>query len=59
MLDRSIQARIGLMLRDAFSGVAGEPVPARFIELLEALAAQEEQPREDPCEEEQPQEDQQ
>jgi hypothetical protein len=59
MLDRSIQARIGLLLRDAFAGVAGEPVPARFIELLEALAAQEEQPQEEQCEQERPQEERQ
>jgi hypothetical protein len=41
LLDRSIQGQIGRMLRDAFSDVAKEPVPDRFVELLEALAAQE------------------
>jgi hypothetical protein len=43
MLDRSIQGQIGRMLRDVFSDVASEPVPARFVELLEALAAREEE----------------
>ena len=43
MLDRSIQGQIGRMLRDVFSDVASEPVPTRFIELLEALGTQEEQ----------------
>ncbi len=41
LLDRTIQGQIGRMLRDAFSDVAKEPVPDRFVELLEALAAQE------------------
>jgi len=43
MLDRAIQGQIGGMLRDVFCGVAGEPVPPRFVELLEALGAQEDQ----------------
>lgn len=42
MLDRSIQGQIGRMLRDVFADVAEEPVPKRFIKLLEALEAQEE-----------------
>jgi hypothetical protein len=29
------------MLRDVFADVANEPVPPRFIELLEALGARE------------------
>ncbi len=41
MLDRSVQAQIGRMLRDVFSGVAGEPVPERFITLLAELEAKE------------------
>jgi hypothetical protein len=41
MLDRGLQAKIGKMLRDIFSDVAEEPVPKRFEELLEALAAKE------------------
>jgi hypothetical protein len=43
LIDRSIQSRIGRMLRDVYCDVASEPVPDRFVELLEALAAQEEQ----------------
>jgi len=43
LLDRSIQGQIGRMLRDVFSDVAKEPVPDRFVELLEALADQEKQ----------------
>jgi hypothetical protein len=43
MLDRAIQGQIGGMLRDVFADVAGEPVPLRFIELLNALADQEKQ----------------
>ena len=41
LLDRSIQAQIGRMLRDVFSDLAEEPVPDRFVSLLEALEAQE------------------
>lgn len=41
MLDRTLQAKIGRMLRDIFSDVAHEPVPARFVELLDALAERE------------------
>ncbi len=43
VLDRAIQGQIGNMLRDVFADVAGEPVPPRFVELLEALGAQEKQ----------------
>lgn len=41
MLDRTVQAQIGRMLRDIFSDVAAEPVPQRFIKLLAALDAKE------------------
>lgn len=41
LLDRSVQAQIGRMLRDVFSDLAEEPVPDRFTRLLEALEAQE------------------
>jgi hypothetical protein len=41
LLDRTAQARIGQMLRHIFSDVAEEPVPDRFVTLLEALQAQE------------------
>jgi hypothetical protein len=43
MIDRAIQGQIGSMLRDVFADVASEPVPSRFVELLDALAAQEKQ----------------
>lgn len=42
MLDRTLQAKIGRMLRDVFSDVSAEPVPERFEKLLEALQAREE-----------------
>lgn len=41
MLDRAVQAQIGSMLREHFAGVAGEPVPERFIALLAELEAKE------------------
>jgi hypothetical protein len=41
MLDRSLQAQLGRQLRSIFSDVANEPVPERFIKLLEALEAKE------------------
>jgi hypothetical protein len=41
MLDRTVQAQIGRMLRDIFSDVSAEPVPQRFIKLLAALEAKE------------------
>jgi hypothetical protein len=37
MLDRTVQAQIGRMLRDIFADVSAEPVPERFVELLAAL----------------------
>jgi hypothetical protein len=44
MIDRSAQAQIGRMLRDGFSDIAQEPVPPRFVRLLEALEAKEKKP---------------
>jgi Anti-sigma factor NepR len=44
MVDRSAQAQIGRMLRDGFSDIAQEPVPPRFVRLLEALEAKEKKP---------------
>jgi hypothetical protein len=41
MLDRSLQAQLGRQLRSIFSDIAGEPVPERFIKLLEELEAKE------------------
>jgi Anti-sigma factor NepR len=41
MIDRSLQAQLGRQLRAIFSDVAQEPVPERFIKLLEALEARE------------------
>lgn len=41
MLDRSLQAQLGRQLRAIFSDVAEEPVPDRFVKLLEALEAKE------------------
>jgi hypothetical protein len=41
VLDRSLQAQLGRQLRSIFSDVANEPVPERFIKLLEALEAKE------------------
>ena len=41
MLDRTVQAQIGHMLREHFAGVAGEPVPDRFVALLAELEAKE------------------
>jgi hypothetical protein len=43
MLDRSIQAQIGRMLRDVFTDVSKEPVPERFVKLLQALETKEKQ----------------
>lgn len=43
MLDRSLQAQLGRQLRAIFSDVAEEPVPERFVKLLEALEAKEKQ----------------
>ena len=41
LLDRTIQAQIGRMLRDLFSDAAEEPVPERLVRLLEALDGEE------------------
>jgi len=41
MLDRSLQAQLGRQLRAIFSDIAQEPVPERFVKLLEALEARE------------------
>ena len=41
MLDRSLQAQLGRQLRSIFSDIASEPVPERFIKLLEELEAKE------------------
>ena len=41
MLDRSLQAQLGRQLRSIFSDIAGEPVPERFVKLLEELEAKE------------------
>jgi hypothetical protein len=41
MLDRSLQAQLGRQLRAIFSDVAEEPVPDRFIKLLEELETKE------------------
>jgi hypothetical protein len=41
MLDRTQQAQLGNLLRAIFSDVAEEPVPDRFVQLLEALEARE------------------
>lgn len=40
-LDRNLQGKIGRMLRDVYSDVSEEPVPERFVKLLEALEARE------------------
>jgi hypothetical protein len=37
ILDRTVQAQIGRMLRDVFADIAAEPVPQRFVKLLTAL----------------------
>jgi hypothetical protein len=41
MLDRSLQAQLGRQLRAIFSDVEQEPIPDRFIKLLEALESRE------------------
>jgi Anti-sigma factor NepR len=41
MLDRSLQAQLGRQLRAIFSDIASEPVPERFVKLLEELEAKE------------------
>lgn len=41
MLDRTLQAQLGRQLRSIYSDIASEPVPERFIRLLEELEAKE------------------
>jgi hypothetical protein len=41
MIERSLQAQLGRQLQVIFSDVAEEPVPDRFIKLLEELEARE------------------
>jgi anti-sigma factor NepR-like protein len=41
MLDRSLQAQLGRQLRAIFADISNEPVPDRFIKLLEELEARE------------------
>ena len=41
MLDRSLQAQLGRQLRAVYSDIAEEPVPDRFVKLLEALEGRE------------------
>jgi hypothetical protein len=41
MLDRSLQAQLGRQLRAIYADVASEPVPSRFVTLLEELAVAE------------------
>jgi hypothetical protein len=43
MIDRSLQAQLGRQLRAIFDGIEEEPVPERFVRLLEALEAREKQ----------------
>jgi hypothetical protein len=40
-LGRALQAQLGRQLRTIFADVADEPVPDRFIKLLEELEARE------------------
>jgi hypothetical protein len=44
ILDRTLQAQLGNMLRTIFSDVAEVPNPERFVKLLEALEAREKNP---------------
>jgi hypothetical protein len=41
LLDRSLQAQLGRQLRSIYSDIASEPVPERFVKLLEELEARE------------------
>jgi Anti-sigma factor NepR len=46
MLDRTVQAQIGRLLRDVFADVSSEPVPDRFVTLLAELEGKsKEEPR--------------
>lgn len=38
-LDRSVQDRIGSELRAMYTGLANQPVPQRFLELIEKLGS--------------------
>jgi hypothetical protein len=40
-LDRSLQQRIGAILRDSFTDIEREPLPEHLTKLMEALRAQE------------------
>lgn len=50
MLDRTVQAQIGRLLRDVFADVAGEPVPKRFVTLLAQLESKEKPAQPEPKE---------
>jgi len=41
MLDRSLQERIGAILRDSFADIEQEPLPERLTKLIEALHREE------------------
>lgn len=41
LLDRQMQAALGRQLRAMYDDIASEPVPARFLELLDALESKE------------------
>ena len=41
LIERSLQAQLGRQLRTIFADVAEEPVPDRFVKLLEELEARE------------------
>lgn len=41
LLDRQMQAALGRQLRAMYDDIASEPVPTRFLELLDALESKE------------------
>jgi hypothetical protein len=41
MLERTLQAQLGRQLRSIYADIASEPVPERFIKLLQELEARE------------------
>ena len=41
ILDRSLQARIGEILRESFKDIEREPLPEHLVELMEALKTKE------------------
>jgi hypothetical protein len=41
ILDRSLQERIGAILRDSFADIERDPLPERLTKLMEALRAEE------------------